>query len=356
MSTDVLEPRIFKQAVEDAYNHIIITDAKGHIIYANKAVERITGYTQDEILRHTPALWGQQMKPEFYASMWHRLREEKKPFVGEVINKRKNGQKYYAKVTISPLFATDDPEKIIGYVGTEEDITLQKELEKERNEFFSMTAHNLRTPLGTMSWNLELVLNQQNVSEDKSNELLKRVYDTNDNLIAFVNDLLHVFEIQDKTYVTSPSDIEVRAVLQSIYKKIETVTNLKQVSISDDAIPENTRLIADKNCFTTVARHLIRNAVHYSKDGDVVTISLQERTDDVMFSVRDTGIGIADEDKNKMFTQFFHSSRTIDTNFTVGLGLFIVKTWMDYIGGSVWFESEVDKGSTFYCAFPKQTM
>jgi PAS domain S-box-containing protein len=347
-----LEPYFFQEAVDQAFNHIIITDSNGVITYANAAVERITGYAHDEIIGSTPALWGKQMEPSVYATMWQTLKKDKKPYTGELINKRKNGQQYHAKVVISPIVNPKTPDVILGYIGTEEDISFQKEYEKERNEFFSRTAHNLRTPLGAMSWNLELALSKNMAPGKKIRTLLHKVYDTNTTLISFINNLLFLFEIQNKTYTPRSEIFGVKPALSEIYKSLSALTRLKKITIDDASVAEHAVIKTDPHCFQTVVFHIIRNAIHYSHPHETVHISLQKTKTNTILIVKDTGIGMNKEEQAQIFTQFFHSSRSIYNNYGVGLGLFMVKTWMIYIGGEVWFETKLNKGTTFYCAFP----
>jgi len=109
----------FREAVKNAYNHIVITDDDGKILYANQATQRITGYPHSEIIGSTPRLWGKQMPLSFYKKLWHCIKEERNPFIGQVTNKRKNGEKYEAHVTVSPIIKKDG--ELIGFVGIEEE-------------------------------------------------------------------------------------------------------------------------------------------------------------------------------------------------------------------------------------------
>lgn len=115
------ELNMFKMAAQKAFNHIIITDPDGKIVFANNGVKRITGYDVVEVLGNTPALWGKQMGKDFYMQMWHTIKVERKPFHGEIINKRKNGDLYTAIATVSPII---DPQGgLVGFIGVEEDIS-----------------------------------------------------------------------------------------------------------------------------------------------------------------------------------------------------------------------------------------
>ena len=114
------EKGVFFHAVQNAYNHIIITDIEGVILYANQATQRITGYSQQEMIGKTPRLWGGQMPATFYAKLWKCIKQERNPFIGECTNRRKNGELYKADITISPMKEEDGT--LIGFIGIEEEI------------------------------------------------------------------------------------------------------------------------------------------------------------------------------------------------------------------------------------------
>ncbi|MEK7561275.1 MAG: PAS domain S-box protein, partial [Patescibacteria group bacterium] len=116
----------FKLAADSAYEHIIITDNKGVILYANKGAQRNTGYTLEEMIGKTTALWGGQMNEDYYQQMWQTLTVKKAPFIGDITNKRKNGESYIAQLNISPILDTNG--SISFFVGLENDITKERKL------------------------------------------------------------------------------------------------------------------------------------------------------------------------------------------------------------------------------------
>ncbi len=122
---------MYKLAVEHATNHIVITDPDGKILFANKGVEKITGFSKDEVIGQTPRLWGRQMDREFYEKFWHVIKNERQAFVGEVRNKRKNGEVYWATAAVSPIMNND---QLVGFIGVEEDITQNKQILSELEE------------------------------------------------------------------------------------------------------------------------------------------------------------------------------------------------------------------------------
>lgn len=121
---------ILAHAIQDSTNHMIITDKNAVILFANKAAQKMTGFSFEEMQNNTPRLWGGLMDSSFYRNLWLNLKSGT-PHRGEIINQRKNGEIYYTKATISPIFNNDH--QVIGYIGTEDDITENK-LHQEKIE------------------------------------------------------------------------------------------------------------------------------------------------------------------------------------------------------------------------------
>ena len=119
----------FKLAADNSFNHTVITDPDGHVLYANRAAEKLTGFAIEEMLGKTPALWGKQMSREFYESFWHAVKQEKRPYLGEVTNRRKDGTKYLASINASPIL--DSQGRVKFFVGIERDITEERQHQNE---------------------------------------------------------------------------------------------------------------------------------------------------------------------------------------------------------------------------------
>ena len=121
--TDELDK--FRRAVDSSFDHVIISDLNGKILYANHAAELLTGFTKEEMIGQTPALWGKQMPPEFYETFWRTIKIEKSPYAGELTNCRKDGTKYLTTLRVSPIL--DDHGDISFFVGVERDITEERQ-------------------------------------------------------------------------------------------------------------------------------------------------------------------------------------------------------------------------------------
>lgn len=147
----------FKQAVDGVSDHVIMTDPDGVITYANKAAERMTGYSKEEMYGERPSLWGKQMPAEFYKNFWKVIKTDKQSFTGEIVNKRKNGQLYDAESLVSPIL--DSSGNVLFFVGIERDISKAKAVDRMKTEFISLASHQLRTPLSAVRWFGEMLAN-----------------------------------------------------------------------------------------------------------------------------------------------------------------------------------------------------
>lgn len=141
--------RKFQLALDNTSDHVVITNTDGEILYANKAVTKITGFQPEEILGKNPRLWGGLMDLEFYQKLWHTIKTEKKSFVGEVRNKRKNGEIYFATTTISPI--VDSQGDLLGFVGVERDVTEMKNYQQNLENLVTQRTTELKASIEAMT-------------------------------------------------------------------------------------------------------------------------------------------------------------------------------------------------------------
>ncbi len=342
---------VFKLAVKSAFNHIIITNIDGKIIFANSAAERITGYSKEEIIGSTPRLWGGQMPKGFYENMWHVIKDEGKPFQGELTNRRKNGILYIAKSIISPIF--DDENKIIGFVGTEEDITKAKEADRMKTEFVSITAHQLKTPMTSIKWNLELLKGKIfDKLDDEGKEAFSFIDKSNLNLINLTDILLNITRIESGRLTIIPKPIKLGELLNNVIKTLEPEIRNKNIQLNKEIVKED-EVNADSELVYQLLSNLISNAIKYSPDNSKIDIKIMKDNENFILSIKDNGYGIPESEKKKVFQKHFRGTNIIDKRIGgTGLGLYFVKLIVDSYGGEIWFESKENEGSTFTFTIP----
>lgn len=361
----------FKLAVDSASDHVVITDAQGIVLYANAAVEQITGYSQQEVVGKKAGgrdLWGGQMDDAFYNEMWKTIAVEKSVFAGEVTNRRKSGEQYVALASISPVIGKSG--EVDFYVGIERDITKEKQIDKAKSEFVSLASHQLRTPLSSINWYTEMLLaGDAGKISKKQKKYLEEIYTGNHRMTELVSALLNVSRIDLGTFMVEPKPIDVSEVLESVIGEQAFKIKEKKQRLTTTIGKRMPKMNVDSKLLRIVFQNLLSNAVKYTPEKGVIDVALnlckQGKTidrcelgeDSLCFTVQDTGYGIPKEQQKKIFTKLFRADnvREMETDGT-GLGLYIVKSIVEHAHGSVWFTSEKDKGSTFYVVLPKTGM
>ena len=185
-------------ALED---HVVITDAEGNVLYANPAVERHTGFPLGEVLGENPGdLWGGKMPKDFYENMWHTIKKEKKLFVSEVRNVRKDGTEYWQELYVAPVIGERGAVKF--FLGIEPNITVRKRKEQFRKDFTSLIGNQVKDPLTSIDLTLKWLLANNNLTE-KQQDLLKKMYAHKAALHSLVSDLLVLTRIEGLPKETS---------------------------------------------------------------------------------------------------------------------------------------------------------
>lgn len=341
---------VFKMAVESASNHIVFTDTNGVIMFANHGAEETTLFTKNEMIGQTPRLWGGLMDGEFYRKLWRTIKIDLRPFVGEIKNRRKNGEIYYAIARISPIF--DSKSSLIGFMATEEDISTAKEIDRQKSEFISITSHQLRTPMSISKWVIELLLEYKNLTELQKDRL-KDLYQSNERLINLLNDLLMLSRVESKRLFENKTKINILSLVKSciVSMKKDSGSKGQKINLSTPKTIHDVNIIS--NLLTEALNNILMNAVNYGASNSVITVAIQRNKNEYIISVNNKGSIIPESERDKIFTKFFRGLTARATNTTgSGLGLFIAKNYIESNGGKIWFDSNKKDGTTFYFTVP----
>lgn len=352
----IKELQKFKLAVDNVSDLILITDPEGIVLYVNNAVEKITGYTSAEAIgKNSGSLWKDSMSVDFYKKLWRVIKDEKKVFLGEIRNVRKSGEVYISTINISPIL--NEKHEIEFFVAIQRDITKEKEIDKAKTEFVSLASHQLRTPLSTINWYTEMLLSGDvGTFNDGQKKYLEEVYRSNQRMVTLVNALLNVSRLELGTFIVEPEQVDVIELVQSVISEHSPEIHQKNIVLSTDFDGHALFVHADPKLLRMVVQNLVSNAVKYTPNAGKIFISLSSKNG-FSLKVSDTGLGIPKHQQRHIFEKLFRADnvREKDTQGT-GLGLYIVKSILDYSGGKVWFESEENKGSTFYVSLPLEGM
>lgn len=342
----------FKQAVDGVSDQVIIADKEGVITYANRAATTITGFTVAEMIGNRPALWGGQMSKEYYQTFWKTIKEDKKPFWGEISNKRKSGEIYEAEIRVTPIL--DELEELIFYVGIERDLSRFRAIEKMKTEFIALASHQLRTPLSAIKWFSEMLMDGDAGKLTKMQEkYVSKVVMSNEREIQIVNALLNVSKIDSGKIIVVAKPTNLKKLVENLLSdhKVNMVGDNKNFTYTiDKGVPS---INIDPDLIKHVYNNLLSNADNYTSEGGSISVRVYVKGRKVISEITDNGIGIPKNEQYRLFEKFFRASNGLKKNTEgTGLGLFLTKTIVESSGGSIWFTSTEGKGSTFTFTLP----
>ncbi len=223
-------------------------------------------------------------------------------------------------------------------------------------EVTSVISHQLKTPLAGIKSSLEVLLSGDLCALDvKQREYLALALDGANKMIGLVKNLLDASRIDEGRMQLASLPTDLGALAQDVVDDLATFAQAKNTTLSlalEDHLP---KISVDTVKIHEVISNIIYNAIRYSKGKGTVAVAVRRDGNDILFSCADTGIGIGEGDKNKIFSKFYRSP---DVSALApdgsGLGLYISKAIVEKSGGKIWFESEAGRGSTFLFSLPIQ--
>lgn len=233
------------------------------------------------------------------------------------------------------------------------DIHEQKELERIKTEFLSLASHQLRSPLANLKWYIDFLLTRRaNELTEGVKGYLLQMFKRNEEMIDLVNTLLNLSRIEMGRVKVEKTDIDLSAVAHSVLEEMQPALVEKALILQAD-IADGLVLHTDGKLLRIVLQNLVTNAVRYTPTGGSVIMALAQDGTGARFSVVDTGIGIPLEEQDKIFEKMYRATnaREVEANGN-GIGLYMCKSLIEALGGSITFTSEPGKGTTFTVRVP----
>lgn len=235
------------------------------------------------------------------------------------------------------------------------DITKEEKLEEMKTEVLTIVAHQLRGPISAMKWNLEMFLKEKigPLNETQKN-FVKEILKNQTYLLEILDDLLKLSKIEEGRILEKVQFLSLEPIVENVVSLFESELQKKQISLEVKKPPFSLpQLEIDGEKIKIAISNLVDNAIKYSKEKGKILISLYLLENQILFSIKDEGIGIGEKEKEKIFTKFFRGEKAKEiVPQGSGLGLYITKKIIEAHGGKIWVESEKDKGSTFYFTLP----
>jgi len=235
------------------------------------------------------------------------------------------------------------------------DVSREKLIEQMKTEFVSLAAHQLRTPLSAIKWTLRMILDGDvgKITKGQRN-FLEKTYQSNERMIGLINDLLNVARIEEGRYLYKLVPAQIEDIIQSVINPYKEEIKRKKI-IFEFKKPKKKlpKIKVDVEKINLAIQNLLDNTIKYTRPGGRVTVSLKGGIKEIELGVTDTGVGIPEDQQERVFSKFFRGANVIRLETEgAGLGLFITKNIIEAHGGKIWFESEENKGTTFYFTLP----
>ena len=360
---ETVELERFKKIIDSAFDMIVITDSDGNISYVNPAAERITGFTPEEIIRENASIMKSGLHDEeFCRNFWESILAGR-PWKGECVDRRKNGEPYSTSAVIFPIYS--DSGEIMNFVSIQRDITEEKKLYDQLLRSQKMEA------LGTLAGGIAHDFNNILTAVLGYAEIMKGQMDEDDPLYKCVDIIEKSAQrgallAEKMVSVTRKEKLKLQVVdINAIIRETFEILNRsipKEVSIELDLAEGLPRMKADPAQIQQVIMNLAINAKDAMPDGGVMRIEtrmaggeagisegISFEGDFVKLSVSDTGRGIEKELQDRVFDPFF---TTKETGKGTGLGLYIVHSIVTNHGGYISLYSEPGRGTVFNIYLP----
>jgi len=240
----------------------------------------------------------------------------------------------------------------------EAEAEVRKSLEKERelnelkSRFVTLASHEFRTPLSTILSSVTLIAKYEEIGDkEKMNKHIYRIKTCVAELTVILNDFLSLSKLEEGVVTNTPSEFNIYLLSKEIQDEMQSMLKDAQTFTYVHTGPE--MIYLDKSIVKNILLNMISNAIKYSEEG-AIELSVTANNTNIIFKIKDQGIGISDADKPLLFTRFFRAHNVANIQGT-GLGLNIVKRYVELLNGYISVESQLGKGSTFTIEIPKIT-
>ena len=351
---------------------IFLLDADGRVASWNPGAERLKGYRADEIVgRHFSCFYDEESQRAGRPEQLLSAARSDGRVEDEAWRVRKDGSRFWADVVITALRGPDG--SVRGFAKVTRDLTARKQnedslreneakaretaeqlrrLDRMKNEFVAMVAHDLSSPLTVVAGFAELLLDQWDVFADSDKlDMLARIQRTAVDLATLVSDILAVGRIEAGELEIDQAPFDLAALVRRAGVDGAPPTAPDRVRVS---LPPDVPLaIGDERRTWQVLMNLVSNGLKFSAGDSPVDLSLAVEDRELVVSVRDHGTGIAPEDRTRVFERFVRLSRPEGSNQRgSGLGLYISKALVEAQGGRIWIDNDPDSGAVFCFSLP----
>ena len=358
------ELRKLIHAVEQSPGSIVITDTNGIIEYANTATGKLWGATIEELTNGKNNIFG----PGKIQDEFEHIRlsvKSGKIWEGEFQSFRKNGDAFWEMTTISPVY--NNRNTITHFLAICEDVSERYKLTQEltaakekaeesdrlKSAFLANISHEIRTPMNGILGFAEL-LKIPRLSQDAQKRYIHIIEESGTRMLNIINDIVDISKIESGQMDIHIQETNVNLLLKGLLHHFTPEARSRGLGLTCSASlsDQGSNIKTDQDKLKQILSNLIKNALKFTKAG-AVNFGYTTKGDMLEFFVKDTGIGISNEQSEMIFERFRQGSNSFTRDYEgAGLGLSISKALVQMLGGKIWLNSEPGKGSDFFFHIP----
>jgi PAS domain S-box-containing protein len=358
--------KLLETVITQSKDSIIITEADSKntripkIIYVNPAFSIMSGYHVDEIIGKTPNIFkGPNSDKQEYKKLITALKKKEECLI-ETISYKKNKEEYWVRFSMIPIYNTEN--ELSHWISIQRDVSEEKKQEKEKEQlireltqnnkdlkqFSYITSHNLRAPLSNLTGLLNLIEDIP-IENQELKEILNGFSKSTHLLNDTINDLVKVIIIKDNPSIQKEA-VPLKEIFENVFSQLSFQIELYKPIIKLN-FEKVSVLNTNKAYFESILINLLTNSLKYKSENKKLKITISaNKTDDTVYLIfKDNGIGIdLERNRDKVFGLYQRFHNYPDSK---GLGLYLVKSQVETMGGTITIESEVNKGTTFTLTF-----
>ena len=349
--------------MENSADAIFIIEQKGKYVYTNKAVSALLGYTSEEMKSKTIADISPPDRLNEYFKFFEHILNEGKGY-NEIELMKKDGD--YIKTDLNAVILPDGT-----IYGSCRDITERKHFESElikakekaeesdrlKSAFLTNMSHEIRTPMNGILGFAEL-LKEPNLSSDDLQDYIQTIQISGERMLNTINSIVDISKIESGLTQIVIGETDINEKLEFTYKFFKPEAQVKglKLILKTTLTGKEAIIKTDNEKVYGILTNLVRNAIKFTFDGSIefgYVLKSDSEPAELEFFVKDTGVGIPDNQKELIFERFRQGSESHSRGYEgSGLGLSISKSYVEMLGGKIWMESDEGRGSIFYFSIP----